>query len=63
MGTYEEWVVAGIKFYDYDRCKEEKTLFSIYIYNFREGFKIVDVTYAISEVDKEIILDFVLSDR
>lgn len=42
---FEDWVVAGIKFYDEEKGIDITRLFTIYIYNLREGFKIVDVAY------------------
>jgi hypothetical protein len=54
---YEEWIVAGIKFHSWESGKESKTLFSIYIYHFREGFKVVEVTCDTTQKN-EIVLGF-----
>jgi hypothetical protein len=45
LTSFEDWVVAGIKFYDEEKGIDIARLFTIYIYNLREGFKIVDVNY------------------
>jgi hypothetical protein len=59
----EDWVVAGMKFYDDGKGVDITRLFTIYIYNLREGFKIVDVAYSINLDNKEILLEFTLSER
>ncbi len=35
----EDWVVAGITFIDYNENTRDLPLLTVYVYNFREGFK------------------------
>lgn len=59
----EDWVVAGMTFYDDGKGVDITRLFTIYIYNLREGFKLVDVAYWINLDSKQILLEFNVSER
>lgn len=51
--------MLDITFYDYEKEKENRTLFRIYIYHFREGGKAIDVNCEVKQ--NQIVLEFVPS--